>query len=160
MKTLIVYAGTAGATEKCAHLLGKKMSGAKVVNLDKEMPEIHNFDNIILGSNIHMGQFHKKAKNFMNTCREELKDKKHAFFISNAFPEQAEAFFVQNIPQELLSTAICVASFGGELDITKLKGMNKFIAKMVTNANKGDESKNPKILEDRIGTFAETFEKA
>jgi len=160
MKTLIVYAGTAGATEKCAHLLGKKIGGSKVVNLDKEMPKIKGFDRVILGSNIHMGQFHKKAKNFMNTCGEELKDKKHGFFISNAFPEQAEAFFIQNVPQELLSAAVCVASFGGELDLARLKGMNKFIAKMVTNANKGDESKNPKILEDRIDTFAETFEKA
>lgn len=159
MKTLIVYAGTAGATEKCAHLLGKKIGDSKVMNLDTQIPEIHGYETVILGSNIHMGHFHKQAKNFMNAHHEELKDKKHAFFISNAFPEQAEAFFVQNVPQELLSTAVCVASFGGELDITKLRGMNKFVAKMVTNANKGDESKIPKILEDRIDTFVETLEK-
>lgn len=160
MKTLIAYAGTAGTTEKCARILGKKISDAMIVNLEKEMPELQDFDTIILGSNIHMGQFHKKAKNFINALREQIKDKKYAFFICNAFPEQAEAFFMQNIPQELLSSAVCVASFGGELDITKLKGMNKFIAKMVTNANKGDESKNPKILEDRIDAFVEVLEKA
>lgn len=157
MKTLIAYAGTAGATEKCAYLLSKKIGNCKVIDLCRETPEIHKYDLVILGSNIHMGKIHKKVKNCMNQMQEELKEKKHAFFISNAFPEQAEAFFIQNISQELLSTAICVASFGGELDLAKLKGMDKFIAKMVTNATKGDESKIPHILEDRIQTFADTI---
>ncbi|MDD2973285.1 MAG: flavodoxin domain-containing protein [Lachnospiraceae bacterium] len=160
MRTLIVYAGTAGATERCAHLLAEQMGDSKTADLNKETPDIDNYDIVVVGSNIHMGKFHKKVKDFMNTCQEELKNKKHGFFISNAFPEQAETFLMQNITQELLSTSICAASFGGELDVTKLKGMDKFIAKMVSNTTKGDESKVPKILEDSIKVFADTLKQA
>jgi menaquinone-dependent protoporphyrinogen oxidase len=59
--------------------------------------------------------------------------------------------FSKNISKDLLESAICYDTFGGEMDINKQKGFDKFIVKMVT---KNKDSKQPEILSDNIEKFA------
>ncbi|MGN0156241.1 MAG: flavodoxin domain-containing protein [Lachnospiraceae bacterium] len=156
MKTIICYATKTGTTETAAKELAGLLGAIKVCNLEKETPDIHNFDLVIIGGSIRMGKLHKAAKKFIDANTKELLSKKCAFFICNGFPEQAETFLIQNIGQELLSHSICAASFGGELDLSKLKGMDKFIAKAVTSSMKDNPQAVPKLLHESIKEFAKT----
>ena len=106
-----------------------------------------------------MGKLHKAAAKFIADNKAALMDKKCAFYICCGFPDQAEGFLVQNIDKELLSHSVCAASFGGKMDLDKLSGMDKFIAKAVGNSMKNDPNKVPKILPENIKTFAEALNK-
>lgn len=160
MKTVICYASKTGTTEKAARKLAEYLEDVKIINLEKEDVDLNNFDCIIIGASIRMGQIHKAAKNFIIEHREDLINKKCGFFICNGFPEQAETFLIQNIGQELLSHSICASSFGGELDVNRLKGMDKFIAKAVINSTKDNPRAIPQLLIDNIKQFSEAVNEA
>ncbi len=160
MKTAICYATKTGTTKECAELLKKQLPDAVLCNIESDKITLANYDCIVIGGSIRMGKLHKAAVKFMNENKEELMEKKCAFYICNGFPEQAEAFLVQNIDKELLSHSICAATFGGKMDLDKLKGLDRFIAKAVGNTMKNDPTKIPKILSENIKQFAENLKNA
>lgn len=160
MKTVICYATKTGSTRKAAEKLAGYLGEATLCNLEKENVNLADYDCIIVGGSIRMGQLHKAAKKFVASHASELMEKKCAFFICNGFPEQAETFLVQGYGQELLTHSICAATFGGEMDLTTLKGMDKFIAKAVTNSMKDNPAAAPKMLEENIKEFAEAVKSA
>lgn len=157
MKTAICYATKTGTTKECAELLKKQLPDAVLCNIETDKITPDNYDCIVVGGCIRMGKLHKAAVKFITDNKEVLMNKKCAFFICCGFPEQAEAFLVQNIDKELLSHSVCAASFGGKMELEKLKGMDKFIAKAVGNSMKNDPDKIPKILPENIKQFAETL---
>lgn len=155
MRTVICYASKTGTTEKCAKKLQKLLKEADLCNIEKQKLDLSLYECIIVGGSIRMGHLHKAAKNFIKSNKSILLEKKTAFFICNGFPEQAESFLMQNIDKELLEQAVCAASFGGEVDLTKMKGMDKFIAKAVMNSLKNNPEATPKVNEESIKEFAE-----
>lgn len=160
MKTIICYATKTGTTRKAAEMLKEQLSDVTVCDLAKDKVDLAEYDCIIIGGSIRMGQIHKEAKKFIVENKDVLMEKKCAFFICNGFPEQVETFMMQNIDQELLSHAICAASFGGEMNLENLKGMDKFIAKAVTNSMKDKPQSVPKLLPENIKQFAEAVNEA
>ena len=160
MKTAICYATKNGTTKECAEMLKKQLPDSILCNIETDKADLTKYDCIVVGGCIRMGKLHKAAAGFIQKNREVLMKKKCAFFICNGFPEQAETFLVQNIDKELLSHSICAASFGGKMDLDKLKGMDKFIAKAVSNNFKNDPSAAPKILTENIKQFADTLNQA
>ena len=157
MKTAICYATKTGTTKECAELLKKQLPGAVLCDIESEKITLDNYDCIVVGGSIRMGKIHKAAAKFIADHKTELLNKKCAFFICCGFPDQAESFLVQNIDKELLSHSVCAASFGGKMDLDKLSGMDKFIAKAVGNSMKNDPDKVPKILTENIKQFAEAL---
>lgn len=155
MKTIICYATKTGATRKAAEKLAHYIEGATICNLDREKVNLSDYDFVIVGGSIRMGQLHKTVKKFITEHTKELLEKKCAFFICNGFPEQAETFLVQGYGQALLAHSVCAATFGGEMDLARLKGVDKFIAKAVTNSMKDNPAAAPKLLPDNIRQFAE-----
>lgn len=160
MKTVICYASKNGTTKECAELLKKQLPDAVVCNIEKDKADLSKYECIIVGGCIRMGKLYKPAASFIKTNRSVLLEKKCAFFICNGFPEQAENFLVQNIDRELLSHSICAASFGGRLDFSQLKGMDKFIAKAVSSGLKNDPHAIPQILPENIKEFAKAIKQA
>lgn len=160
MKSVICYASKTGTTKKAAEMLKEQISDAVLCDLEKEKINVADYDCVIVGGSIRMGQIHKAAKKFVTDHMSELMEKKCAFFICNGFADQAETFLVQNFGQELLSHSICASSFGGELDVMNLKGMDKFIAKAVTNSMKDNSQAIPKLLPENIKQFAEAVNAA
>ena len=80
-----------------------------------------------------------------------MKLKKTAYFICCGFNENYQKYYEQNIPKELLDSAIVYDTFGGELDIEKQNGFDKFIIKMVSKSIDGN--KEIKILDENIDKF-------
>ena len=154
MKTAICYATKSGTTKECAEMLKKHLPDAILCNVETDKADLTKYDCVVVGAPIRMGKLYKPAAKFIQANRNVLMEKKCAFFICNGFPNQAEAFLVQNIDKELLSHSVCAASFGGKMDLDKLKGMDKFIAKAVGNTLKNDPNAVPKILPENIKQFA------
>lgn len=154
MKTIIAFASKTGTTEKCARRLAGILDDAKIVDLTKETPTITSYDLIVVGGSIRMGTLHKSAKEFIEANQDQLERKKIAFFICNGFLDQAAEALEKNIPSALRKKALAVASFGGELDVTKQKGMDKMMLKLASKSEAAKRNPKPRILEDRIKEFA------
>ncbi len=159
MKILIAHAGKSGTTEKCAKLLREKLPGAVLADLNRETPEIEAYDAIVIGGSIRMGQLHKKAKAFLLQNAAGLRAKKAAYFICCGTAESAPQLFETNFAKELLAGAVSYECFGGEMNIDRLHGMDKFIAKMVSKSPDGQKAA-PHILEENITKLAQAVQKA
>ena len=157
MKTVICYGTKTGTAGECAKKLKALLPDAVLCDIEKDKVTLSEYDCIVVGGSIRMGQLHKAAKNFIVKNADLLKQKRCAFFICNGFLDQAEGFLIQNIDKELLEHALCAASFGGKLELEKLKGMDKFIAKAVTNSMKDNPDAVPKIHEENIREFAKVL---
>ena len=128
MKVLIAYAGKTGTTERAAKLLGKRFSNVTLRDLTVGSPNPDDYDAVIVGSSIRMGTLHKDARRWLEDNWDVLKTKKFGCFICNGFIDQAPQLIEQNFSEELLNLAVCVDSFGGELNLKRLKGMDYIMA--------------------------------
>ncbi len=146
MNTLIIYASKTGTTKKCAKQINRQIKDSKMVNILNQNEDINIYDLIVIGTPIRMGMIDKKIKKFLISNIEILKTKKVAYFICCGFNENYKSYYEQNIPKDLLDSAIIYDTFGGEMDIQKQKGFDKFITKMVSKNI--DKNKEMKILID------------
>ena len=151
MNTLIIYASKTGTTEKCANKINRQLKNSKMVNILNQDEDINRYDLIIIGTPIRMGMIDKKIKKLLISNIEALKSKKVAYFICCGFNENWKSYYEQNIPKDLLDNAIIYDTFGGEIDIQKQKGFDKFITKMVSKNI--DKNKEIKILNENIDKF-------
>lgn len=157
MKTLIIYASKTGTTQKCAKRIKEQLKDATVVNIDNQKEDISQYDLIVIGSPIRIGMMDNRIKKFLKNNKEILKGKKTAYFICCGFHENWKKYYEENIPKDLLESAITYVSFGGELDLQKQKGFDKWIVKMVSKNI--EESKKIEILEENIEKFIQELSK-
>lgn len=153
MKTLIIYASKTGTTEKCAKELNRQLKDSKTVNILNQNEDITKYDLIVVGTPIRMGMIDKNIKTFLSSNIETLKSKKAAYFICCGFNENWKQYYEQNFSKELLDNAIMYDTFGGEMNLEKQKGFDKFIVKMVSRSI--DKDKEIKILYENINKFIE-----
>ena len=156
MNTLIIYASKTGTTKKCANQINKQLKNSKMVNILNQNEDIDRYDLIVIGTPIRMGMIDKKIKKFLIRNINSLKSKKVAYFICCGFNENWKRYYEQNIPKDLLDNAIIYDTFGGEIDIQKQKGFDKFITKMVSKNIA--ENKEIKILNENIERFIKLLE--
>lgn len=150
MKVLIAYASKTGTTEKCAKILKALVDDATLCNLDKEKPDLSEYNCVIVGGSIRMGKLHKTAAAFIKKNYETLLKKKSAYFICNCFSDQSESYLRKNIPEGLMKHALAVSSFGGELNIDNQKGFDKMVTKLVA-------AKKPPVKGTKLQTSSEAI---
>lgn len=133
MKTLIIYAGKYGCTKECAEKLKSQIEGeTTVVNAAKEkMPIIEEYDTIIIGSSIYVGQIHKKVKTFISDNLSELKKKNVGLFLVCGFIDKFDETVAANFPKEFREHAQSIECFGGELNVEKMNFLHKSVMKMI-----------------------------
>lgn len=155
MKILIAYATKTGTTKKCADMLIRRLSSLgeiTSVNLCSEKCDAAEFDLVIMGGSVRIGQVHKALKKFIEVNQNSLREKKTALYICSGFVDRAEEVFEQNFSEKLLKSLITSECFGGELDLSVQKGIDKLMVKAIT---KGEDFVPPQILTERIDFFAE-----
>lgn len=156
MKTAIVYATKYGSTEKAAEKIAAKLSDCTLFDIHALPESFDEYDCVILGSYVHMGVLQRDIRAFALGQIRMLLQKKLAIFVCCAFPENAQTYFNNNIPPQLLKHAVACAALGGELDRSRLKGMDRLVARMVLKA---DHAKGVlhtfSLHDDKIGAFVD-----
>ena len=155
MRILIAYAGKTGTTEKCAKRLCEKLTNATTVDLNIQTPDIDQFDTVIVGGAIRMGQLHKKAKKFIEQNAVRLQTKKTAYFLCCGSEGNSAELFSKNFPKDLLDRAVSYECFGGEMNVENMHGFDKFVAKMAAKASADKKLAPPKINDENIAKLIE-----
>lgn len=157
MKTLILYATTYGFTKDCALELKEYLQGeVNMVNINssKELA-IEEFETIIIGGSIYVGQLNKKLKSYCTDHKEELMKKRLAFFLCSGMADQYEQNLANSYPEELLQKAVSIKYFGGELRMEKMKFFHKAITKLIKKATEKEKKPEPCKLRENIIKLAD-----
>lgn len=159
MKTLIIYGTTYGYAEKCAESLAKKMKdGVDVVNIkDNKNIVLSQYDKIIIGGSIYMGQIQKQVKAFCIHHQDELTSKKLGLFICCGFPENIDQHMKNAFTKELMDAAIIKECFGGELNIEKMNFLHRFITKIVSKETSKEGKNTVLTLTENIDKLADAM---
>lgn len=136
MKTIIIYDSTYGYAKDCSNELSKQLKGEVVlVNVSTDtIPMIDEFDNVVIGGSIYMGQISKKIKAYCKSNVDLLKNKRVGLFLCCGLPENIKKNTENAFPEELMKKAISVEYFGGELRIEKMKFIHKILTGLMKKA--------------------------
>ena len=155
MKTLIVYAGKTGTTEKCALKLEKLLEGeTTVINMMKDrLPELDSFENIIIGGSIRIGKVQKQTRNYAKKNCDRLSGKKIGIFLCMGEKENKfEEYLKANFDSDFLKLVSVKGFFGGEFAYDRLpKFLGNQLKKMAV------EKGEPHVIEENIVDFAGKF---
>ena len=158
MKILIAYASKSGTAKHCAALLQTRLPGSELCDLLAETPDPARYDRVVVGSGVRMGSIHKRARAFVRRYAAVIAARPHAFFITNSFTDQRKAILEASFPPELYKTAVAAVSFGGRIELDKLKGSDRLIAKMVAAAPAAQQSAvSAGIDEKKSAAFADVI---
>ncbi len=135
MKTLILYATRHGSTAEAARRIAARMPNCDVKNIKTDVFQLADYDRILIGSYIRMGMFDRKTRALLLKEIAVLREKIFGIFVCCCFTENAQTYFQNNVPPQLLETVQATAALGGELDRKKLHGMDKYVANMVLKAD-------------------------
>ena len=165
MKILIAYSSKSGTTRECAETLAPNLANNDVTLacLEEGSPDITGFDIAIIGGYVRMGKISKYMRNYITENAAVLDVTMHAFFLCCGLPESTEYYFEKAIPKRLLDSSISNSCFGGDLRVNKQKGFDKFVAKLVlneiksnnTDADRDEDMSVPAILPENISRFAD-----
>jgi menaquinone-dependent protoporphyrinogen oxidase len=151
MKTLIVYATRHGCTGNAAFSLKDKLVGTVQVADIKidDVPDLQEFDTVIVGGSIHAGQIQKEIKRFLSYWRAQLTQKRLGLFLCCMYEgEQAKTQFEQAYSKELRDHATTTGLFGGEFDFEKMSAFEQAIIKKVANVEKSITKINKSAIDE------------
>jgi len=140
-KTLIIYHSKYGTTKKVAVSISEKLKGDSSIALfslkENENPDIQDFDIVILGTSIYMGQASKKMRTFCKTNESALLEKKIGLFACGMHPdkEQQEKELKDAYPKMLQDNAIAVGFFGGAFLFEQMNFLERAIIKKIAKTS-------------------------
>ena len=164
MRIAIIYATKSGTTRECAEILAEQLHRHDVSVFDvSKAPDLEQYDVIVLGFSIRMGRAIKSARRFMKENADILVRKRASYFLCCGFIDCFDEYAKKAIPQKLLAAASDVSCFGGHLDPSRVKGLDKLVVKSVRaeilgggdNGDQRDDMVLPTILDQNIVQFAE-----
>jgi menaquinone-dependent protoporphyrinogen oxidase len=150
LKTLIVYASTYGFTEDCVKTLCRQINGSTLaVNIIKTKDvNFDEFDTVVIGGSIYMGQIQKQVNDFCVLNIETLKQKNIALFLSCALTENFEVNIKNSFPTDLIAKSFYKSHFGGELRLEKMKFAHKMITNLMQKAMQNENTANKPQIEN------------
>jgi len=133
MKTLVLYATKYGATAEIAQKIADKIDGAITHDLkNTAVPDIAEFECIIVGTSIYAGSIRKEAKEYIEKNDETLRSKTLGLFICGMEANMDKERFETCFPNELAKTAKAICTPGGIFDPKKAGIFAKLVMKVVT----------------------------
>ena len=169
MKIAIIYATRGGTVRECASLLARELKNDEVTLLEigKDDISFEGFDRIVLGFSIRMAKALPAARKFIKQNEEKLLSLPVGYFICCGFTDCFEEYAEKTIPTPLYYRALAISCFGGSLDHTKFKGLDRLLVKTIRdeilgggdNADQRSDMSLPTIFESNITQFAEKIRK-
>lgn len=154
MATLIAYASKSGTTEKCARKLADGFADAHLCDLAKETPDLSAYDEYVIGGPIRNGKLHEDVARFVADNEEAIVSKPYGLFITCGLIDIADKELADNFSERLRKGAKRVDAFGGEINIDRQKGMDRYLAQKVLDSLEARNMDAPHILVDRIEDFS------
>ena len=119
-----------------------------LADLAQATPVPGDFDYIVLGGPIRMGRAHKALRRYLSSFDGALCTVPHTLFLCCSIPHQFEHYMECTFSAALRRSADEMLYFGGELDPTKQKGIDKLIVRMIRSSI--EESANEDDDEDAV----------
>lgn len=159
MKTLIVYHSKYGFLKSRVDELKQMLKGGiDCVSVEKANSYlIEDYDRVILGTSIYIGQGDKKIKNYITQNHSKLLSKDIVLTISCGAAEtnEVEKYFETAFTKELSDVAIQKVNFGGAFYIEKMNFLDKFMIKQVLKAAEKEGKAMPKKIEGAVENLAQ-----
>lgn len=140
-KILITYASKYGATAEIADRIGKEISYSGFQTEIMPVNQVHDiedFDTVILGSAVYMGQWRKDAIRFLKKYAEKISQKRLWVFSSGPVDEGDPVELLQGwmIPKKIRSLVevikpIDIKVFHGKIEINQLNFFERWILNKV-----------------------------
>ena len=157
MSTAIIYTSSHGTTEKIANLIKNEIKNddVKIIKLKlRELKQIDQFDQIILGTSIHAGRIPRNMQRFMDRNKELLHTKKLGLYLCCMYEgEQANEQFKNAFIPMLADSAVAKGILGGEFLFDKMNFLERAIVKKLT----GHKKTVSRLKMDEIREFAKAF---
>ncbi len=157
MSTLILYATKYGAAGVVAQRIADNLGNAEIHDLKKDVPNLEQFDCVIIGSSIYAGSIRKEAKAFLAKNASLLKGKKIGLFVCGMDTRQNSKHFTDNFPQEIVNEAKATAVLGGIFDPKKANAFERLIIKMISKSMNTKFGYMDFTNDEKIKQFAETM---
>ena len=152
MKTLILYATKYGATAEIANRIAARLDNAITHDLKQgSVPQLKDFDCIIVGSSVYAGAFRKEAKTYIAQNADVLIARKLGLFICSMGDGNEDEVFKKNVPDNVLHAAKTKAALGGAFDPKKANFFERLIMKAVAKQSGYIDN----INDEKINKFAE-----
>ncbi len=157
MKILIAYGTKTGTTQVCVEKIKEALIGQEVdvVNLEKHHRiHLENYDAIVVGSPLYMGQIRSKVSQFLIHNKKQLVETKmHLFACGLARGQEGIELLRKQVPSELFGHAIQIAQLGGEVHVERLSFPYRWIMKKVMAESKPELG----FLDQEINLFAQNI---
>ncbi len=153
MENLIVFMSKHGTTRKVALQLQQKLGKEKthVVDLAKgSVTNLSDYETIIVGGSIHMGQIQKKVKQFCEKHEEELCQKRLGLFICFMAKEEGKKEFDMAYSEQLRAHALAKGLFGGELLIDQMNLIERFMIKKVAKVTENQYELDQEAIDNFV----------
>jgi menaquinone-dependent protoporphyrinogen oxidase len=142
MKTCIIYASKYGYTEEMVLKMVKESNNEFVsfnINMNSQI-DLSNFDAVILGSSIYIGQINAKMKRFIKANIDVLLTKKLGLFLSCGSEENFDNQVKSNFGEILFNHSSSTIYLGGMIKKERLNFLHKFI---ISNLEKSADGLKP-----------------
>ena len=164
MKLLIAYASKSGCAREMATMLAEQLPRHEVTlcDLAAEQPDPAAFDYAVVGGSIRMNKAHKALRAYLSKHGKALEKVPHTLFICCAFAEQLDHYYGVAFPRELRESADELAYFGGDLTLSRQKGWDKWLARMIRNSileSEDEENVLPTLLPEHVRMLADRLRK-
>ena len=164
MKLLIAYASKSGCAREMATLLAEQLPRHEVTlcDLAKEQPDPAAFDYAVVGGSIRMNKAHKALRAYIEKYGKVLEKVPHTLFLCCAFAEQLEHYFAVAFPRALRESAERTVYFGGDLSLSRQRGLDKLLTRMIRNSILESEEEDavlPTLLPEHVRTLADHLRK-
>ncbi len=159
MRILILHAGKSGGSRQMAELLGSLLPNhaATVADVAEDIPPA-GFDYIVFGGAIRMGRLMKPARKYLALHGESIAAMPHTLYLLCAYGEQFENYAEMVYDAALLESAEHVVYFGGELDPSKHRGIDRLLVRSMRNSIKESEEEDavlPGLLPEHVRMLAD-----
>lgn len=139
MKTVILYESKYGSTQKCATYIKDKHDIQDIKKISDFNGNISDYERIIIGTPVYIGQINKKVKAFIELNQDILFAKEVIIFICAMNDENYEQMLTLNFSEDMINHARII-HVGGAYDFDKLGFLNKFIVKKIAKVNHSIEN--------------------
>lgn len=119
MSTLLLYETKTGATETYARKLAELLPECTVVAIKESIPNVSEYDKVILGAGVRMGGVYRKSRAFMKKDLQALQTKPLWIFLVGIDTEGFAAAVDKNIPEELRKSARGIVHLKGKQPFEK-----------------------------------------